>query len=294
MFLTPPAHFASVGRVGEDLEACARRTPRRRIRGSRSRRPRSARRSRPPRRRWSAGPSTAPRTRSGRTLRGSTSGCTTSACTWKALTSTAPTLFRFENMWMSGSSWQYSCVWFQNSQPSGSSWAIDPTRASCTPGCSLLDLAVGVDHAVAGPSTGRTATPAASAAGRGRCRTDRRCRRRLPAPAPCSWARADRSPAATTTGLRRCASAGMYSCMWKIGGVVVPDDGARKPSTSGLGDDRSIWQRHTHLRPASSGPCRGSWPAGGRARRSCPTRRRLPARRRSVGCSARIPRADRR
>src|SRR5436189_281897 len=60
----------------------------------------------------------------------------TAACTWKAFTSTAPTLFRLENMKMSGSSLQYSWVRFQYSQPSGSACAIEPTSANRIPGWS--------------------------------------------------------------------------------------------------------------------------------------------------------------
>ena len=48
---------------------------------------------------------------------------------------------------MSSSPSAYSKVCWKNSQPSGSSVAIEPTRASCTSGISVVTVAVGVDHA---------------------------------------------------------------------------------------------------------------------------------------------------
>ena len=73
---------------------------------------------------------------------------TAAECTWKALTSTEPTLLRFERMKMSRIAGRVArrCGCSTPSPP-GSSCAIEPTSASCTSGKLLLHAPVGVDHA---------------------------------------------------------------------------------------------------------------------------------------------------
>ena len=214
-----------------------------------------------------AAPSRAPRRRSGRSPRAWTSGSPRRPATGTRSPRSRPTLLKLLRMWMSGSPSAWAIVELKNSQPSGSSVAIEPISASCTSGMLLLDEPVGVDHARSGPSRGRSATPGTSAAGRRRCRTGRTRRRRPRARGPCSSATAGRSRAG------RCARRAVAPSM-PAGHVLLacgrrrrrtPARAARAArSASGLGVERSMWQRQTQW-PALSGTCRltpagwGSW-----------------------------------